>query len=320
VELSLYVNLYGNDSPDLADIVEQARLAESVGFSSLVLGERHLHPGGYHEILTSLAWLAAHTTSIRIATAGIVAPFHHPVLLAEQLAHVDQLSGGRLDAGFVIGYRDDEFRLFGAERSGRGRAFEEVVSAVISLWTQPRTTTDGRFVSLRDAFISTTPRQRPRPPIWNGGRVSAALERTARLCDAWTTSFNELDSDLPGKIAEYRAYPTGPTSLGKKVLVCREAMCAGTAQQARAAIEQPLRDLYSGYLEWKAGSADRGRYADDWEDVEARSLIGSPAQCRDRLAEYAAMGCDGAILRMQPAGVEQRDVLTSIERFGELVR
>jgi alkanesulfonate monooxygenase SsuD/methylene tetrahydromethanopterin reductase-like flavin-dependent oxidoreductase (luciferase family) len=320
VELSLYVNLYGNDSPGMDDVVEQAKLAESAGFTSLVLGERHLHPGGYHEILTSLAWLAAHTDTIRIATAGIVAPFYHPVLLAEQLAHVDQLSGGRLDAGFVIGYRDDEFRLFGADRSRRGRHFEEVLSAVVSLWTQPRTTIDGRFVSLHDAAISTPPRQRPRPPIWNGGRVSAALERTARLCDAWTTSFNELDADLPGKIAEYRAYPAGPASLGKRVLVCREAMCAATSQHARAAIERPLRDLYAGYLEWKAGSADRGRYADDWQHIAERSLIGSPAQCRDRLAEYAAMGCDGAILRMQPEGVAQRDVLASIERFGELLR
>ena len=320
MELGLYVNLYGNDSPDLADAVEQARTAEAAGFTSVVLGERHLHEAGYHEILTSAAWLAAHTSTIRIATAGIVAPFYHPVLLAEQLAHIDQLSGGRLDAGFVIGYRDDEFRLFGVERAHRGRIFEEVVGAVAALWTEPRTTIDGRFVQLHDAHISTRPMQQPRPPIWNGGRVSAALERTARLCDAWTTSFNELDADLPGKIAEYLSYPAGPTSLGKKVLVCREGMCAGTAQDARAAIEKPLRELYAGYLDWKAGSQDRARYADDWARIEARSLIGSPAQCLERLAEYSAMGADGLILRMQPVGVAQRDVLASIEGFGELLR
>jgi alkanesulfonate monooxygenase SsuD/methylene tetrahydromethanopterin reductase-like flavin-dependent oxidoreductase (luciferase family) len=320
VQLSLYVNLYGDDAPDMADVVEQARVAEAAGFTSVVLGERHLHAAGYHEILTSLTWLAAHTTTIHIGTAGIIAPLHHPVLLAEQLAHIDQLSDGRLDAGFVIGYRDDEFRLFGVERAHRGRLFEEFVGAITSLWTQDRTTIDGRFVTLKDAYLSTVPLQRPRPPIWNGCRVSSALERTAWMCDAWTTSFNELDADLPAKIAEYRSYPTGPTSLGKRVLVCREAMCASTAQEARAAIEDPLRDLYADYLGWKAGSADRGRYADDWAQIEARSLIGSPAQCRDRLAEYAAMGCDGAILRMQPVGVAQRDVLASIERFGELLR
>ncbi len=320
MELSLYVNLYSNDSPSMADVVEQARVAEGAGFTSVVLGERHLHPAGYHEILTSLTWLAAHTATIRLATAGIVAPLHHPVLLAEQLAHIDQLSGGRLDAGFVIGYRDDEFRLFGAQRAQRARIFEEVVGAVVSLWTQPRTTIAGRFVNLDDAYISTAPRQQPRPPVWNGCRVSSALARTARMCDAWTTSFNELDADLPDKIAEYRSYPTGPTSLGKKVLVCREAMCGATSQEARTAIEAPLRDLYAGYLGWKAGSADRGRYADDWRQIEDRSLIGSPAQCRERLAHYSAMGCAGAILRIQPAGVAQRDVLASIERFGELLR
>lgn len=318
MQLSLYVNLYGNDTPDLADVVEQARVAEAAGFTSIVLGERHLHEAGYHEVLTSLAWLAAHTSTIRIGTAGIIAPLYQPVLLAEQLAHIDQLSGGRLDAGFVIGYRDEEFRLFGADRAHRGRQFEEVVGAVVSLWTQPRTTMAGRFVTLDDAYISTRPAQQPRPPLWNGGRVSSALARTARMCDAWTTSFNELDDALRDKIAEYRGYPTGPTSLGKKVLVCREAMCADTSQQARAAIEAPLRELYAGYLEWKAGSADRDRYADDWAQIQARSIIGSPAGCRERLAEYTELGCDGAILRMQPVGVAQRDVLASIEQFGEL--
>lgn len=319
MRLGLYVNLYGNAEPDLADIVEQARAAEAAGFSWLVLGERHLNPAGYHEILTSLTWLAARTSTIRLATAGIVAPFYHPVLLAEQLAHIDQLSGGRLDAGFVIGYRDEEFSLFNAERRHRGQHFEEVLTALVSLWTQPRTTLHGRFVELADAYLSTRPHQQPRPPLWNGGRVSAALERTARLCDAWTTSFNELDVELPDKIAEYRSYPTGPGSLGKQVLVCREGMCAETSQGARAAIEEPLHALYQGYLGWKAGSADRGRYADDWTAIQARSLIGSPAECAEAMHRYAAMGCDGLILRIQPDGVRQRDVLGAIERFGALL-
>ncbi|HEY3482746.1 MAG TPA: LLM class flavin-dependent oxidoreductase, partial [Streptomyces sp.] len=114
MRLGLYLNLYGtpDERPQLADAVEQAKLAEQAGFEWVVLGERHLHRPGYHEILTSMTWLAAHTSRIGIATAGIVAPLYDPVVLAETLAHIDVLSGGRLTAGFVLGYRPEEFALY----------------------------------------------------------------------------------------------------------------------------------------------------------------------------------------------------------------
>lgn len=316
--LGLYVNLYADkgDRPRLADAVEQVRLAEEAGFDWVVLGERHLHRPGYHEAITSLAYLAAHTERIGLATAGLIAPVYQPVWLAETLAHIDVLSGGRLTAGFVLGYRPEEFMLYGTQPRERVARFEECLELVTRLWTEDEVTYRGRWTSVQEAFLSPRPVQSPRPRIWNGGRVSAALERTARMCDGWTTSFNELDTELPGKIEEYRSCPRGAASLGAEVIVCREGFAAATSQQARAALEAPLRGLYDAYGDWKRTSADAARYAQEWDDIEARSVIGSVDRCVQRLAEYGEVGADGVVLRIQPPGMPQKDALGAIETFG----
>ncbi|MCX4586969.1 LLM class flavin-dependent oxidoreductase [Streptomyces sp. NBC_01481] len=321
MRLGLYVNLYADaaDRPRLADAVEQVRLAEEAGFDWVVLGERHLHRPGYHEALTSLAYLAAHTERIGLATAGLIAPVYQPVWLAETLAHIDVLSGGRLTAGFVLGYRPEEFTLFGTLPRERVSRFEECLELVTRLWTEDKVTHHGRWTSVEDAFLSPRPVQSPRPRIWNGGRVSAALERTARTCDGWTTSFNELDSELPRKIEEYRSFPRGAASLGAEVIVCREGCAAATSQQARAALEAPLRGLYDAYGDWKRTSADAARYAQQWDDIEARSVIGSVDGCVERLEAYGEMGADGVVLRIQPPGMPQADALSAIETFGTKV-
>ncbi|MGW6278310.1 LLM class flavin-dependent oxidoreductase [Kribbella sp. NPDC055071] len=320
MRLGLYLNLYGtaDEPPRLADAVEQARLAEQAGFEWIVLGERHLHRPGYHEILTSLTWLAAHTERIGIATAGIVAPLYDPVVLAETLAHIDVLSGGRLTAGFVLGYRPEEFALYGVTQAERVARFEECLTILTRLWTSDSVTYDGKFTSIADAFLSPRPVQNPRPRLWNGGRVSAMLERTARMCDGWTTSFNELDADLPAKIAEYHSYPRGEGTLGAEVIICREGFCAPTSQAARQILEDPLRDLYDAYTGWKRTSADASRYTQGWDDIAARSVIGSPTECADRIAHYESLGADGLILRIQPPGLSQSDTLHAIEAFGNL--
>ncbi|MGP4027089.1 LLM class flavin-dependent oxidoreductase [Actinomadura sp. 3N407] len=321
MRLGLYLNLYGDraDAPSLRDAVEQARLAEQAGFSWIVLGERHLHRPGYHEILTSLTWLAAHTERIGLATAGIVAPLYHPVVLAETLAHLDVLSGGRLTAGFVLGYRPEEFALYGVTPSERVARFEECLALLTRLWTEDEVTYQGRFTTVNDAFLSPRPLQSPRPRLWNGGRVPAVLERTARMCDGWTTSFNELDTDLPGKITEYRSYRRGEGTLGSEVIVCREGYAAPTSQAARQALEAPLSGLYQAYTGWKRTSPDAARYAQGWEDITARGVIGSPRQCAERLARYEAMGADGVVLRVQPPGMPQAAALRAIETFGSSV-
>lgn len=318
MKVGIYLNLYGEQGRPLVtdQLVQQARAADELGFDWLVLGERHLHPPGYHEIVTSLAWLAAQTSRIGLATAGIILPIHQPILLAEQLATVDVLSGGRLTAGFVLGYRPEEFALAGVERRDRVPLFERHLDTIDALWRGEPVASDEPDEA---AFISPLPMQRPRPRIWNGGRVSAALQRTARLCDGWTTSFNEDVTELASKIAEYRAYPGAERSLGREVIVCREGFCAPTSQGAQAALEGPLAALYADYTGWKRASADAGRYQQPWDEIANRSVVGSPQQCVDALGRYAQLGADGVVLRIQPPSLDHAEAMSCLELLGEQV-
>lgn len=322
MRLGLYLNLFctstgGDDRCTCLDeVTEQARLAEQAGFAWVVLGERHLYRPGYHEILSTLAWLAAKTDRIGLATAGIIAPLYSPVLLAETLAHIDVMSRGRLTAGFVLGYRPEEFALFGVKQPERVPRFEETLGLVKALWTGEPVTHDGRFTTLEDAFVSPRPWQQPRPRIWNGGRVSAVLARTAEICDGWSTSFNETDDELVDKIVEYRSYPAGPDVLGSEVIVCREGFCATTAEEARKVLEPPLIGLYGAYTGWKRTSIDAARYTQDWDTIRRRAIIGSAQDCVERLDVYSAMGADGVILRVQPPGLSHEATMRCIERLG----
>lgn len=320
MKLGLYLNLYGRtDEGQMSEIVEQAQLAEQAGFDWVVLGERHLYRPAYHEVLTTMAYLAAKTDRIGIATAGVIVPLYDPALLAEQTAHIDVLSSGRLSLGVVLGYRPEEFDLYGVPIKQRVGRFEENVALIKRLWRGETVSHQGRYHSLNEAYIAPTPTQTPRPRIWNGARVDAALERTARLCDGWTTSFNETRANLPARIKLYRDAPAGDDTLGREVIVCREGYSAPTVEAARRALEGPLSELYSAYTGWKRTSVDQARYTDPWDEIVDRSVIGTPEQCLSALNDYTEMGADGAILRIQAPGMPHADAMAAIGSFGESV-
>ncbi|HEX4214547.1 MAG TPA: LLM class flavin-dependent oxidoreductase [Candidatus Dormibacteraeota bacterium] len=297
--------------PLTGDLSEQARLAEEAGFDWLVLGDRRAWGPGFNEALTTLAWLAARTDRIGLATAGLILPLYPPVLVAEALANIDVLSGGRLTAGFVLGYRPEEFSAFGVEPRRRVTLFERGLEAVRSLWVDGRAEVGGSEVR-----IGPLPLQRPHPPIWGAGRVDAAIRRTAALCDGWTSSFNEEPDDLAAKIHVYREAARG----GGEVIVCRDGFCAEGAGRARSTLEPPLLDLLRDYAGWKRASADADRYRDlSWETLRPRLLVGDPDEFSAQLGRYQAMGADGVILRLQPPLLGHAETMRCIELLGREV-
>lgn len=325
MRLGIYVNGYGtptrsSGTTSLHEAEEQTQLAEAVGLDWVVLGERHLHRPGHHEILTTAAWLAALTHRIGIATAGIVLPFYQPYFLAQALANIDAASGGRLTAGFVLGYRREEFEAMGVSFATRAAQFEASLETVQSLWAGETVELGDGPTGTRTAFVSPLPGQSPRPPIWNGGRVTAALRRTAWSCDGWTTSFNEDLPSLERAISTYLGLPSGPRSLGKSVIICRDGFCADSSQAARATLEDPLLRLHAEYAQWKRDSVDADRYSDlTWDAVQPRLVVGSPAQMVEQLAVYSDVGADGVILRIQPPELAHLDAMRCLELIGDKV-
>jgi probable F420-dependent oxidoreductase len=182
-----------------------ALLAEQLGYDAVCL-EDHIvapveastpypyHVGGgwtglaanHFEMLTSIAYIAGITSRIRLMTHVLVAPYRNPVFAAKVLATIDNLSSGRLIVGVGTGWMEDEFRLLGIDTyRRRGQVTTEYLRLFNELWTNPSPTFEGSDVSVANLHFAPRPLQRPRPPIWIGGRSTAAITRAAELGDVW---------------------------------------------------------------------------------------------------------------------------------------
>ncbi len=132
---------------------ERVQVAEELGFDLVCLGDRHLWPSGFHEMLTTLAALAPVTSRIQLCSSGFILPIYNPILLAEQAAHVDVISGGRLIFGLVLGYREQELAISAVQlRQRRGR-FLENLEVISRLWAGESVTFSGKFFQCQNVRI-----------------------------------------------------------------------------------------------------------------------------------------------------------------------
>ena len=179
-----------------------ARRAEALGFDSLWTLDQVLGGSRNLEPISLLSYVAAITTRVRLGTAVFVLPQHNPVQLAKELATLDVLSGGRVDAGFGIGNDDQaQSAAFGLRPGRRVRRFTESLAVMRALWSERKATFHGDFFDLDDIRMEPKPVQRPGPPVWFGGRVEPALRRAVRLGDAWMGPGSSSIDDFRGHVA-----------------------------------------------------------------------------------------------------------------------
>jgi probable F420-dependent oxidoreductase len=174
-----------------------ARAAEAAGFDSLWTGEHIVLPDPqvppspvpadtpFLDSAVALAYVAAHTKSIKLGTGIIILPQRNPVVLAKELASLDVLSAGRLIFGIGIGYLKPEFEAVGAPFEHKGPRSEEFLAAMIALWSQEKPAYHGRFVSFSGVNAMPRPVQQPSPEIVFGGHTKEAYSRAARLARGW---------------------------------------------------------------------------------------------------------------------------------------
>src|SRR2546428_5218355 len=199
-----------------ADALEEARLADELGFEAIWLAEHHFSPYG---ICPSLAVLAAaiarETRRARIGTSVVVAPFAHPVRIAEEWAMIDILSGGRLEFGLGRGYQPKEFVGLGASMDRTRERFDESLEIIRRAWTEERVTFAGEFYTLRDLAVLPRPLQRPHPPLWTAAvspdTYKLAARRGLRLLTSPSfTPFDILRKNYDAYHAEWRGGPPPP--------------------------------------------------------------------------------------------------------------
>ena len=173
-------------------------LCERTDIDSIWLSDRLSSPVPVPEVMTTLAAIAARTTTLKFGPSVIVLPYRTPVVAAKEMATVDWLSRGRLFPAVGVGVElPREFEASGVAFRERGRRTDEAIRVIRMLWTQDEVTFQGEFYKLDRITILPKPWQNP-PPIWIGGKSEAAQKRTARLGDGWMPSFITPDEFRTG--------------------------------------------------------------------------------------------------------------------------
>lgn len=181
---------YTADHADLprlyAAALEQCAWGDRLGFSMVTLSEHHGSEDGYlPSPLLMAAAVAARTTRLRIMLSILIVPLYDPLRLAEDLAVLDVLSGGRVVAVLGGGYVEREFQAFGKKLSDRKEVMEEIVGLLRQAWS-------GEPFEYRGRTVRVTPRPHTRPWIWMGGSSKVAARRAARDADYFAPNTEDL--------------------------------------------------------------------------------------------------------------------------------
>jgi probable F420-dependent oxidoreductase len=164
---------------------ELARIAEEAGFDTATTGHHHFMYGNMADPLTFMAAVAARTDTLRVGTGIFQLPIHNPVRVAEQCATIDEISGGRLSLGVGLGWWDLEYQVHGSNIRQRGSRMEECLEILRLVWSQEQTSYEGKHYSFPELTVYPRPVQQPSIPLWVAGVADAAVDRAARLGDAW---------------------------------------------------------------------------------------------------------------------------------------
>src|SRR3984893_4584102 len=221
--------------------VDIGQAAESLGFRNLWLAEHHFSTYGYLSRPVQLAtYIAAKTRTLRVGTAVIVVPLHHPLIIAEEIATLDLLAGGRVDIGLGRGYQHYEFERLGLELdSARGR-WEESIDLIFQGFQGETFRYEGKFFKTPETAVFPQPVQQPHPPIWVTAQSPESVEAAVRR------GFNVLTGGFGvplERMGEFRRLfdrlggegkPARPVHVG----VQRAVYVTDSATDARAAAEE----------------------------------------------------------------------------------
>ena len=176
------------ETPDFNQIIDLSERAEALGFDSVWVGDSILARPRL-EALTKLAAVASRTRRVQLGTAVLLSALRHPVVLANAAANLDLLCQGRLILGLGIATRtpavEREFTACGVPFGRRIGIFEEGLTLMRRLWTEPSVTFSGRHFQIQDVRLGLRPWRPSGIPLWVAGSVDNALRRVVRLADGW---------------------------------------------------------------------------------------------------------------------------------------
>ena len=300
------------------EALDEVTKAEELGLDSVWMEEHHAVTNHYWPSpLTVLAGFATRTSRVMLGTDIVVAAFHHPVRLAEDIAMLDVMSGGRITLGIAIGYKPDEFALYGVELEKRGARFEEQLAIMKGLWTQDRVSFKGTYYTV-EGRLEPKPVTKPHPPLWIGGWGDITLKRAATLADNWIPGPTaDLERLLAGKkrFLENRRV-AGRTQPITEWPLTRDLIIAESDRKARELAEEHImvayRKEYAGG--WRHPFIDSSIATDLERLMEDRFIIGGPGQCVSKIKRFVEeYGMTHLICRTFFPGMPHAHIMRELE-------
>lgn len=294
-------------------VLAQATAAEDAGFHAVYLGHHYLAKSAFVQPIPLAGYLAAATSRVRIGFGVLLAPLLNPIALAEDLASLDVLSGGRLTVGMGAGYRKRETEAFGVAWDDRLTRLREYVPLLRSLWRGEELDLEGTWGSAPRASLALRPVQPGGPPIWIGAFAEPAIRRAARLDAPWLIGPKGTEDELARLLGIYRGVlESRGSSLEREYPLSREGFVADSRAAAFDGVRPHLERQYAGYKSWDdAQKIDVERYlAED-------CLVGTPEEIVAKLRRWEdVLGITEVTLRLQFVGASHDETMDQIRRFG----
>lgn len=309
---------------DHEGILRLATHAEEIGFDS-VLANDHLstmpyvregfdEPPRFYEPMITLTYIASHTSRIRLMTGVVVMPMREPVLLAKQVATLDQISNGRLTIGIGVGAYRAEFENVYPSRRGipRNELVEEGFEAMGRLFEQRRASYDGKHFAFHDVEMYPKPVQTPFP-IYSCGNADGTIRRAATFGAGWMPASGSPERIADGvarlhRYADEAGRGDVPFEIAPQVVLC-------LGRDPKAAHEAFLRSQAHEHLVSLQTSTLKGF---DVDGFSAENLIGSPEQVVERVAALRDAGAT-ELAGMIVVGNDEAELADQMSMFAEEV-
>jgi luciferase family oxidoreductase group 1 len=331
----LFESIGQSESAAINDQIDLMVAAEDLGFASVWAAEHHFSDYGIcPSPVLALAAVARLTTTIRLGTGIVVLPFHNPLRVAEELAFVDNLSGGRLEIGVGRGYRPRELDGYGVKLSDTRAIATEALEIIRQAWTQPEVNFRGAHFTFQDLPVRPKPVQQPHPRVYLGSLSPETFPLVGKLgVNLLFTPTFRAEEDIPLQIAQYKQAVTdhGDDPNDRRIGALRMVYVADTNAQAReefGAVWERFHLVTQEQNAVRAGevpTAETEKYRraiGSVDDAASRGSIvaGDPDHVIEKLkAMQDLWNLDELILWTRVGGLAKDKVLHSMELFSKHV-
>jgi probable F420-dependent oxidoreductase len=289
---------FDDDGDPYPRIYDYCARAEELGFDFCTFTHHRFSPERPYlsAPLVTMAAIAARTSRIELVTTVLVLPLYHPLDVAEAVAQLDQLSGGRVVLGVGAGYRRYEADAVGVPFEKRVSRLTESIDILRAAWTHETVSFHGAHFDFDDVCVVPKPRRRPHPPIWIGALESKPVERAGRIADGWIAPSLQTVDTLSARAAQYRA---AADAAGRPPVICleRDVVVHADRETARDAWMRRNRPLLEYYRDQGASLPDVPNEASAGDGVSALAegcaVAGTPEDCVRAIAHArASLGCE----------------------------